>query len=134
MRAPNDLGMEADDFTLREVTNRRIATRYVVSIPIALRIGDRRLQARIVDISDSGAKIECPPLEARANEGLQIELPWFENDRRRASMLARFVRRASNGCGVQFADPDPFLRLFVKLARLHDDSVPESLVLLSSRF
>jgi hypothetical protein len=125
--------MEPDDFTLRTVSNRRIATRYVVSIPIALRIGERCFAARVVDISDSGAKLECPPIEAFGREGLQIELPWFD-DERRASILARFVRKISSGCGVQFSDPDPFLRLFVKLARLQDDSVPDGLRVLTSRF
>jgi len=125
--------MEPDDFTLRSVSNRRVATRYVVSIPVSLHIGERHLEARVVDISDSGAKLECAPLVAQAREVLQIELPWFD-DERSASILAHFVRKITSGCGVQFTDPDPFLRLFVKLARLHDDSVPDELRVLSSRF
>jgi hypothetical protein len=125
--------MEPDDFTLRSVSNRRVATRYVVSIPVSLRIGERHFDARVVDISDSGAKLECAPIEAHAREALQIELPWFD-DERSASILARFVRKIAGGCGVQFTDPDPFLRVFVKLARLHDDRVPEGLRVLTSRF
>lgn len=130
---PNEVCMEPDDFTLRSVTNRRVATRYVVSIPVSLRIAERRFDARVVDISDSGAKLECGPVEADGREVIQIELRWFDDDRR-ASILARFVRKSSAGFGVQFTDPDPFLRLFVKLARLHDESVPEGLRVLSSRF
>jgi hypothetical protein len=125
--------MEPEDFTLRQVVNRRIATRYIVSIPILVRVGTRAVDGRIVDISDSGAKLECQAFEVGERDTLQVELPWFEDDRR-ASILARFVRKTSTGCGVQFTDPDPFLRLFVKLARLHDDSVKETFREMSSRF
>lgn len=123
--------METDDFTLREITNARAATRYVVSIPVALQIRDKRVEARIVDISETGAKLECASLGANPNEPVQIEMLWFEDER--PSMLARFVRETSAGCGVQFTDPCPFLRLFVKLARLHDDRVSDCFHVLGSQ-
>jgi hypothetical protein len=113
--------LQTDDFTLREITNARIATRYSVSIPVTLRIRDKRVDARIVDISDSGAKLECASLGAGPHDTVQLELVWFDDER--PSMLARFIRETDSGCGVQFTDPCPFLRLFVKLARLHDDRV-----------
>jgi PilZ domain-containing protein len=125
--------MEPDDFTLRTVANRRVATRYVVSIPVWVHFASKRANARIVDISDSGAKLECEELASKAGDNLLLELPWFE-DERRASILARYVRKTHTGCGVQFSDPDPFLRLFVKLARLHDDTVSDGLRIASSRF
>jgi hypothetical protein len=125
--------MEQDDFTLREIGDRRIATRYAVSVPVMLRLRDRRVSARIVDISNSGAKLECSPLKARPRDSVAVELVWFGDER--PGLLARFVRETRSGCGVQFTDTEPFLRLFVKLARLHDDEASDSFkVLPSARF
>jgi len=125
--------MEQDDFTLREITDRRIATRYVISVPVTLRLREGRVAAKIVDVSNSGAKIECRPFGARSLDPLALELVWFADER--PSLLARFIRETSAGCGIQFTDSEPFLRLFVKLARLHDDRVPDCFhVLPSTRF
>ena len=49
-------------------------------------------------------------------------------------MLAKFVRETPAGCALRFVDPDPFLRLFVKLARMHDTTVSDRFEKVLSEF
>jgi hypothetical protein len=101
--------------------SRRIATRYVVRIPVGLRIGEQVIDATIVDISDSGARVECDPPGASAGANVSIELRCFRLEER-VNMLATFVRETPGGCALRLADVDPFLRVFVKLAMLFDEA------------
>ena len=55
---------------------------------------------------------------------VRIELPWFPGEQP-ASMLAKFVRTLPDGCALRFADPDPFLRVFVKLGLLQSQCASE---------
>jgi hypothetical protein len=103
---------------------RRAATRYIVRIPVTLRVGTSESAATLVDVSDSGARVDCPPPRLSPGTSVSVELPWFDSEDR-ISMLAKFVRDTPTGCALRFVDPDPFLRLFVKLARLNDGSVSE---------
>ena len=131
---PSSDSMDADEFTLSEISTRpRIATRYIVRIPVVLRVGAWAGDALIVDISDSGARLETelpPPKEGAL---VRLELPWFPGISP-ASMLCRFVRRDPDGCAVRFCDADPFLRVFVKLARLQDGPNEAPIPVVSNRF
>ncbi|MEX2209061.1 MAG: PilZ domain-containing protein [Myxococcota bacterium] len=111
---------DAFDF-LQAMPTRRIATRYVVRIPAGLHVGGELIDATIVDISDSGARLECDPPKASPGAQVAIELRCFRLDER-VTMLASFVRETPGGCALRLVDPDPFLRVFVKLARLLDQA------------
>ena len=115
--------MEFEDDTLREAPVRRVAPRYIVRIPVLLRVGSSEFDGTIVDISDSGARVECKSLQLAPGTSVALELRWFDGSDR-VAMLAKFVRESAAGCALRFVDPDPFLRLFVKLARMHDTTVP----------
>lgn len=124
---------EGDD-TLRSAPVRRVAPRYIVRIPVMLRVGSTGSDATIVDVSDSGARVECKPVPRLApGTSVALELRWFEGADG-VGMLAKFVRETPAGCALRFVDPDPFLRLFVKLARMHDTSVPDKCEKLLSEF
>ena len=123
---------EEDEF-LREVPARRVATRYIVRIPVLLRIGGGSVEGAIVDISDSGLRLECSAPRVAAGTSAQLDLRCFKLSER-VTLLAKFVRETPAGCALRFVDPDPFLRVFVKLARLHDGSVGDQLEKLSSSF
>lgn len=123
---------EEDEF-LREVPTRRVATRYIVRIPVAMRVGQACVEGAIVDISDSGLRLECSAPRVAPGTAVQIDLRCFKLPER-VTMLAKFVRETPAGCALRFVDPDPFLRVFVKLARLHDSSVGDQLEKLSSDF
>lgn len=123
---------EEDEF-LREVPTRRIATRYIVRIPVVVRIGASVVEGAIVDISDSGLRLECSVPRVAPGTGVQVDLRCFKLPER-VTMLTKFVRETPAGCALRFVDPDPFLRVFVKLARLHDDSVGDQLEKLTPEF
>ncbi len=123
--------MEFEDDTLREAPVRRVAPRYIVRIPVLLRVGSSEFDGTIVDISDSGARVECKSLQLAPGTSVALELRWFDGSDR-VAMLAKFVRESAAGCALRFADPDPFLRLFVKLARMHDTTVPDKFEKLES--
>lgn len=125
--------MEFEDDALRETPVRRVAPRYIVRIPIVMRVGSTELDANIVDISDSGARIECKPPRLAPGTSLALELRWFDASER-VGLLAKFVRETAAGCAIRFVDPDPFLRLFVKIARMHDAGVPDKLEKVLSEF
>jgi hypothetical protein len=125
--------MEFEDDALRETPARRVAPRYIVRIPVLLRAGATELEGNIADISDSGARIECKPPRLAPGTSVALELRWFEATER-VSMLAKFVRETPAGCALRFVDPDPFLRLFVKLARMHDTTVPDKFEKVLSEF
>lgn len=125
--------MAEDDEFLREVPTRRVATRYIVRIPVVLRIGATAVEGAIVDISDSGLRVECSVPRVAPGTGVQVELRCFKLPER-VALLAKFVRETPAGCALRFVDPDPFLRVFVKLARLHDASVNDQLEKLSAEF
>jgi len=125
--------MEFEDDALRETPVRRVAPRYIVRIPVLLRMGATELEGTIVDISDSGARIECKPPRLAPGTSLALELRWFEASDR-VGLLAKFVRETPAGCALRFVDPDPFLRLFVKIARMHDADVPDKLEKVLSEF
>lgn len=116
--APKRVSMENEDFTLGGFSSQRISTRYVARIQVVARIGDQSSEAWIVDVSNSGVRLEMPPARLPPGTLVRIELPWFPSEPP-ASMLAKFVRATSDGCALRFADPDPFLRVFVKLGLLH---------------
>lgn len=109
--------MENEDFTLGGFSSQRISTRYVARIQVVARIGDLAIDAWIVDVSNSGVRLELPPTPLAEGTLVRIELPWFPGDQP-ASMLAKFVRTMPDGYALRFADPDPFLRVFVKLGLL----------------
>jgi hypothetical protein len=77
-----------------------------------------------VDISNSGVRLELPPAAVPPGTLVRIELPWFPGEQP-ASMLAKFVRTLPDGCALRFADPDPFLRVFVKLGLLQSQCASE---------
>ena len=116
--------MSFDEESLQEAPVRRVATRYIVRIPVVMRAGTTQIEGSIVDISDSGARLECPPLRLAPGTTLALELRWFKGGEP-VSMLAKFVRDTPAGGAVRFADPDPFLRVFVKLARAHDSTASD---------
>lgn len=116
---------EADD-TLRGAPVRRVAPRYIVRIPVLMRVGSTELDGAIVDVSDSGARLECRPPRLAPGTSVALELRWFSGPDR-VGLLAKFVRETPAGCALRFVDPDPFLRLFVKIARMHDTNVPDKL-------
>jgi hypothetical protein len=118
--------MDEEAEFLHPAPSRRIATRYVVRIPVGLHVSGQVIDGSIADISDSGARIECDPLRVPPGTSLQVELRCFRFDER-VTMLAKLVRDTSAGCAVRFVDADAFLRLFVKLARLHDETVGDRL-------
>ncbi len=109
--------MNDDDFTLGGFSDPRIATRYVTRIEIIARIGDQALDGWIVDLSNSGVRLELPAITVLPGTLVRLELPWFPSDLP-ASMLAKYVRSTATGCALRFSDPDPFLRVFVKLGLL----------------
>jgi hypothetical protein len=113
--------MDEDSDFLQALPPRRAATRYVVRIPVGLHIAGQVVDATIVDLSDSGARVECDPPGVAPGTSISIELRCFRLDER-VSMLATIVRDTPAGCALRLVDPDPFLRLFVKLARLHDEA------------
>lgn len=116
--------MDSEDFTLGGFTNPRISTRYVARIRVIARIAERAIDAWIVDISSSGVRLELPPSAVPPGTLVRLELPWFPGDQP-ASMLAKYVRTTADGCALRFADPDPFLRVFVKLGQLQSESGSE---------
>jgi hypothetical protein len=118
--------MAFDDEELREAPVRRVAPRYIVRIPVVLRVGTTETEGSIVDLSDSGARVECPPLRLAPGSSVAMELRWLKTPEHIA-MLAKFVRETPAGCALRFVDPDPFLRVFVKLARAHDATVSDRL-------
>lgn len=124
--------MEFED-DIREVPVRRVAPRYIVRIPVRLRIGSTELDGAIVDLSDSGARVECKMPRLAPGTSLALELRWFQASER-VGLLAKFVRETPAGCAIRFVDPDPFLRLFVKIARMHDAGVPDKLEKVLSEF
>ena len=112
--------MADDPDFLRVTPTRRIATRYVVRIPAGLHVGGQVIDATIVDISDSGARVECdPPHDIPPGAQVSIDLRCFRLDER-VTMLATFVRETPGGCAMRLIDADPFLRVFAKLAKLLD--------------
>jgi len=119
--------MENEDFTLGGFPNPRVATRYVARIRVIARIGERAIEASIVDVSNSGVRLELPAISVAPGTLVRLELPWFPADQP-ASMLAKFVRKTPNGCALRFSDADPFLRVFVKLGLLQNESSGESRV------
>ena len=125
--------MEFEDDALREAPVRRVAPRYIVRIPVLLRVGSTELDGNIVDVSDSGARIECKAPRLAPGTSVALELRWFEGSDR-VGMLAKFVRETPAGCALRFVDPDPFLRLFVKIARMHDTTVPDKFEKVLSEF
>ncbi|MEX2207108.1 MAG: PilZ domain-containing protein [Myxococcota bacterium] len=116
--------MENDDFTLGGFADPGIATRYVARIQVVARFGDRALEGSIVDLSNSGVRLEIPHIVVAPGTLVRLELPWFPTDPP-ASMLAKYVRRTENGCALRFSDPDPFLRVFVKLGLLQSESTAQ---------
>ena len=122
--APKRVLMEDEDFTLGGFVNQRISTRYVARIQVVVRIGERAVDAWIVDVSNSGVRLELPVAAVTPGTMVRIELPWFPGDQP-ASMLAKFVRHTSDGCALRFSDPDPFLRVFVKLGLLQNERTSE---------
>jgi len=125
--------MSWDDEPLCEAPVRRIATRYIVRIPVVLRVGANQTEGSIVDISDSGARVECPPLRLAPGTAVALELRWFKGGEP-VTMLAKFVRDTPAGGALRFADPDPFLRVFVKLARAHDSTASDRFEKVLSEF
>lgn len=118
--------MEEDAEFLRAAPSRRIAMHYLVHIPVGLQLSDRIVDGSIVDISDSGARIECDPLRVSPGKNVQMDLRCFRFDER-ITMLGKVVRETPAGCALRFVDADSFLRVFVKLARLHDETVGDRL-------
>ena len=116
--------MDFDDEELREAPARRVAPRYIVRIPVVLRMGTNEVDGSLVDISDSGVRVECKQLRLAPGTSLSLELRWFKTPEP-IMMLAKFVRETPAGCALRFVDPDPFLRVFVKLARAHDATVSD---------
>jgi PilZ domain-containing protein len=116
--------MAFEDEELREAPARRVAPRYIVRIPTVLRVGTAETEGTIVDISDSGVRAECKSLRLAPGTSVSLELRWFKTAEPIA-MLAKFVRETPAGVALRFADPDPFLRVFVKLARAHDATVSD---------
>jgi hypothetical protein len=108
-----------DEDDLRAVPVRRVAPRYIVRIPVVLRVGASEVTGVIVDVSDSGARVECKSMRLAPGSSVALELRWLKTSEPIA-MLAKFVRETPAGCALRFVDPDPFLRVFVKLARAHD--------------
>ncbi len=125
--------MSGEDEFLREVPTRRVATRYIVRLPVLMRIGAGAVEGTIVDISDTGLRLECSVPRVAPGTSVQLELRCFKLAER-VTMLAKLVRATPAGCALRFVDPDPFLRLFVKLARLHDASVGDRLEKLTPEF
>ena len=116
--------MNEDPDFLRALPTRRIATRYVVRIPVGLHVGGQVVDGTIVDISDSGARVECDPPGVSPGANVSIELRCFRLDER-VTMIASLVRETPGGCALRLVDPDAFLRVFVKLALLLDTTVPD---------
>ncbi len=121
---PKRVAMDNDDFTLGGFSNPRVATRYVARIQVVARIGDSALDAWIVDISNSGVRLEVAGSSVTPGTLVRIELPWFPGNQP-ASMLAKYVRTTPDGCALRFADPDPFLRVFVKLGLIQSERSAE---------
>lgn len=119
--------MDGDSDSLLPLPTRRVATRYVVRIAATLRAGDREVEGTIVDISASGALVECAPLRVATGTSVSIDLGCFVLDQR-VCMLAKHVRDTATGCALRFSDPDPFLRVFVKLVRLFEDPARDPLL------
>jgi PilZ domain-containing protein len=117
--------MSFDDEMLREAPARRVATRYIVRIPVRVRASGSEWTASVVDISDSGARIECSGIRLTPGTPVSLELNWFKKGEP-VTMLAKYVRETPAGCALRFADPDPFLRVFVKLARAHDATASDT--------
>jgi hypothetical protein len=114
--------MADDPDFMQAMPTRRIATRYVVRIPAGLHVGEQVIDATIVDISDSGARVECDsPRGVPPGAHVSIDLRCFRLDER-VTMSATYVRETPGGCALRLVDPDPFLRVFVKLARLLDEA------------
>ena len=113
--------MDPDPDFLPPLPVRRVATRYAVRIPVGLHVRGQVVDGAIVDISDSGARLECDPPGVPPGTSVSLELRCFRLDER-ISMLATLVRETPGGCAVRLVDPDPFLRVFVKLARLLDEA------------
>ena len=125
--------MDENPEFLEALPTRRVATRYIVRIPVGLHVGGLVIDGTIVDISDSGVRVECNPPRLAPGTSVQMELRCFHFDER-VSMLAKLVRDTSAGCSLRFADADPFLRVFVKVARLHDETVSDRLEKLLPEF
>jgi len=116
--------MTEDEEELREAPARRVAPRYIVRIPVVLRMGTSETDGAIVDVSDSGVRVECKSTRLAPGTSVSLELRWLKTADPIA-MLAKFVRETPAGCALRFVDPDPFLRIFVKLARAHDATVSD---------
>jgi hypothetical protein len=116
--------MDNDDFTLGGLPDPRIATRYVARIRVIARFGERELEGSIVDLSNSGARLEIAAISVQPGTLVRLELPWFPSEQP-ASMLAKYVRKTDTGCALRFSDPDPFLRVFVKLGLLQNQAGSE---------
>ncbi|HTO08897.1 MAG TPA: PilZ domain-containing protein [Myxococcota bacterium] len=116
--------MAEDEEQLLETPARRVAPRYIVRIPVVLRVGTTEHEGTLVDISDSGVRVECRPPRLAPGTSVSLEMRWLKSPEP-IIMLAKFVRETPAGCALRFADPDPFLRVFVKLARANDASVSD---------
>ena len=113
-----------EDDDLRAAPARRVAPRYIVRIPVVLRVAATEVTGAIVDVSDSGARVECKSMLLAPGSSVALELRWLKASDTIA-MLAKFVRETPVGCALRFVDPDPFLRVFVKLARAHDATISD---------
>ena len=116
--------MDNEDFTLGGLPDPRVATRYVARIRVTARVGDHAFEGSIVDLSNSGVRLELAQISIPPGTLVRLELPWFPADQP-ASMLAKYVRRTDTGCALRFSDPDPFLRVFVKLGLLQNQGAAE---------
>ncbi|MGH9888900.1 MAG: PilZ domain-containing protein [bacterium] len=126
-------GVDEEAEFLQEMPTRRVAPRYIVRIPVGVRVAGSSIDGTIVDISDSGMRVECELPRVPPGTSVALELRCFDLDER-VTMLAKLVRQTDGGCALRLVDPDPFLRVFVKLARLHDDSVADRMEKLDSPF
>jgi hypothetical protein len=84
--------VDGDSDSLRPLPARRVATRYVVRIAATLRAGDRAVEGTIVDISASGALVECAPVAPGTSVSIDLSAvlqraPW-RNDRVRTEAAA----------------------------------------------
>jgi hypothetical protein len=96
---------------------RRSAQRYLIRLPVAYATEATGASGLLVDVSNSGARVEGLPPEVDLGATIEVELCTLPG----AEPLifpAKMARMCDGGFAVEFLERDPFLRAVLRLTRL----------------
>ena len=96
---------------------RRSAQRYLIRLPVAYASEVTNASGLLVDVSNSGARVEGLPPEAELGSTVEVELCTLPGEDP-IVFPAKLARMCDGGFAVEFLERDPFLRAVLRLASL----------------